>query len=51
MRSCNLKLVIDVCVVVLTTSMASCLQFIGRLSIILGHSTLLVATEGVSTEV
>jgi hypothetical protein len=31
--------------------MASCLQLIGRLSIILGHSTLLVATEGVSTKV
>lgn len=51
LRSCNLELVVDVCVVVLTTSMASRLQFIGRLSIILGHSALLVATECVSTKV
>jgi hypothetical protein len=49
--SCNLELVVDVGVVVFTTSVTGGLQIVGRLSIVLGHSTLLVATECVSTEV
>jgi hypothetical protein len=49
--SCNLELVVDVGVVVFTTSVTGSLQIVGRLSIVLGHSTLLVATECVSTEV
>jgi hypothetical protein len=49
--SCNLELVVDVGIVVFTTSVTGSLQIVGRLSIVLGHSTLLVATECVSTEV
>jgi hypothetical protein len=44
-------MVVDVGVVVFTTSVTGSLHFIGRLSIILGHSALLVATECVSTKV
>jgi hypothetical protein len=49
--SCNLEVVVDVGVVVFTTSVTGSLQFVGRLSIILGHSALLVATECISAEV
>lgn len=48
--SCNLELIEDECAVVFT-GMTSCLQVIGNLSIVLGDSALLVATESVSAKV